>query len=215
MLLAAHGALKPLGPTNDPFWADVVFMQTFDGIANGTVLSDPLASLKAGSYSSTFASRYTVSSAQGRFGNSAQNTSGNFCSIAATISGNFTFEASGYYTSGTPTFLNVVSNFGTIGSIQLLSGNLYVSAGEGGTSYTGSALSTSTWYDAAVSWDGTSLRFFWNGALVHTSTKTNPATAFRMSFSSTANAVFTDDVRITAACRYTSAYTPSHPFIAS
>lgn len=215
MLLAAHGAFKPMGPTNDPFWGDVVFMQTFDGIANGTVLSDPIASLKAGSYSSTFANRYTVTSAQGRFLKSAQNTTASFCSIASTLSGNFTFETSGFYTSGTPTFLFISSNTGTIANIQLLSGNLYVACTEGGTSYTGSALSTSTWYDAAVSWDGTSLRCFWNGALVHSSTKTNAATSFRMPYSSTANAVFSDEVRITAACRYTASYTPSHPFPAA
>lgn len=215
MLLAAHGALKPLGPTNDPFWADVVYMQTFDGIANGTVLSDPIPSLKAGGHTSDFANRYTVSSAQGRFGNSAQNTTAGICQIFATISGNFTFECSGYYTSGYTTFLTVNSNFNLISRFDLVSGNLRILCSEGGTTYNGSAVSASTWYDAAVSWDGTSLRCFWNGALVHTSTKTNPATAFYPSYGSVSNAVFTDDVRITAACRYTAAYTPSHPFIAA
>jgi len=213
-MILGFGAAKPLGPAGDPFWSSVVFLQTFDSLSVGTVLSDPLASESGGSITATFASRYTVSNAQARFGNSAQNTTGNLCNLSTTLSGPFTFEGSGFYTTQITKFLAVVSNFNSIASFALLSGNLYVTCSEGGTSFTGSAVSANTWYDAAVSWDGSVLRCFWNGQLVHSSTKTNPATAFNMAYSSTSNpgSVFADDVRITSACRYTASYTPAHPF---
>lgn len=218
MLLAAHGAIKPLGTTNDPFWADVVYIQTFDGISTGTVLSDPIPSLKAGgSYSSIGANRLTVSSTQSRFGNSAQQNQINFCRISTTIAGNFTFECSTYYIGGVTVFLLLQSNFNNIAIFNVTAGgSIEVSASEGsGYALIGPA-TPNTWYDCAVSWDGTSLRFFVNGALVLTSTKTNPATSWRLGYGDTApNFVFLDDVRITAACRYTAAYTPSHPFIAA
>lgn len=216
MLLAAHGALKPLS-ASDPLWSNVVFLQTFDGIADNTVLSDPFPSLKTGvSYFSDFANRYTVRPSIARFGKSAQNTSANDARIYITLSGNFTFECSAYYTgAGGHTFLAVQTTAGFAAIFSISSGNLLISCTDGGTNYNGPALSANTWYDAAVSWDGTALRCFWDGVLLHTSTKLNPATNFRPSSSTTANLVYTDDVRITAACRYTSSYTPSHPFPAA
>jgi hypothetical protein len=215
MLLAAHGAYKPLA-ASDPFWADVRFMQTFDGIADGTVLSNPIPSLKTGvSYTSSGAGNYTVTSTQGRFLKSAQNTIGSWCSISNTISGNFTFETSGFYTTGSPVFLYASSTGSPVVNFRELSGNLFIQCLEGGTSFTGDALIPNTWYDAAVSWDGTSLRCFWNGVLLHTSTKSFDMASFRLPNSSTANAVFADEIRLTAACRYTASYTPSHPFPAA
>jgi hypothetical protein len=218
MLLAAHGALKPLGPTNDPFWADVVYMQTFDGIADGTVLSNPIPSLKAGgSYTSVNASKLTVSSAQSRFGNSAVQNATGFCRISTSISGAFTFECSTYYVGGFTTLLLIQSDVNNIATFTISSANLLeVYATEGGGYVSLGTVAANSWYDCAVSWDGTALRHFVNGALVLTSTKTNPATNWRLGYGdSTPNFVYLDDVRITNACRYTASYTPSHPFPAA
>jgi hypothetical protein len=219
MLLAAHGAIKPLGPGNDPFWANVVYMQTFDGIAAGTVLADPIPSLKAGgSYTSVLASKLTVSSAQSRFGNSAAQNATGFCRISTSISGAFTFECSTYYVGGYTVLLLLQSDVNNIAtfSISTASSILEVAAAEGGGYVNLGSVAANAWYDCAVSWDGSALRCFVNGALVLTTTKTNPATTWRLGYGdSTPNFVYLDDVRITSACRYTASYTPSHPFIAA
>lgn len=213
MLLAAHGAIKPLGPLTDPFWSNVVFMQTFDGFADGTVLSDPIPSLKTGtSYNSQNGANLTITSAYGRFGKSAQQQ-GSVTRLITTLSSNFTFEVSVYYTSGSIVFLYIQSGLNDIARFQVNASNvLEIFAVEGGGYVSYGTIAQNNWYDCAVSWDGTALRCFVNGALVLTTTKTNSAMSWRLPYNGT---VYVDDVRLTSACRYTSNYSPSHPFPAA
>ena len=243
MFLSAFGASKPISAAviPDPFWANVVFLQTCDGLTDGTFpgyFPAYLPNQKTG-ISSTIqqsSQSWSVSSTPSVFGKALKNSStlsfgskfsGN---IGATLSGQFTFEFSIYragtlgwkaqdslgrlYDSGnTGPRVEIVSTSGNQGQVRLV----------GDTFVNGPLLDVDTWYDIAVTRDAAgAVRFFVNGVLYGQTTQSAVITGTDLAqgFSVTSVSPFTyaaapysiDEIRITNICRYTANYTPSHPF---
>jgi len=243
MFLSAFGASKPISAAviPDPFWANVVFLQTCDGLTDGTFpgyFPAYLPNQKTG-ISSTIqqtSQSWSVSSTPSVFGKALKNSSTlSFSSqylggIGATLSGQFTFEFS-IYRAGTLGWkaqdllarledsasnglrVEIISASGNQGQVRLVGNN----------NVSGPLLNVDTWYDIAVTRDAAgSVRFFVNGLLYGQTTQSAVITdvALPQGFSVTSTSPFTyaaapyslDEIRITNICRYTANYTPSHPF---
>jgi hypothetical protein len=225
MLLAAHGAYKPLA-ASDPFWSNVRYMQTFDGLTVGSTIAATWPNLKSGQSYTGSDAIYQVVSSPSVFGNALKQTTfgGPFLTITGGISGVFTVEFSARVNAA-----SIPSDY-HFGQIQNTSNvAMFIVDVSGGffrtnnltTTVTSSINATvNTWYDIAIARDASNnVRTFINGQLA--TTQTQAASLGRVQvpmkqFSPiTADTYFIDDFRITAACRYTASYTPSHPFPAA
>lgn len=220
MFLSAFGASKPLGPTNDPSYSSVQFLQNFDTLTAGT-FPEPFVSQKSGTQwtnepASSPNSSWQVVSSPSRFGNSALAVTPTPPIETVILSGDFltdfTFEFSlyganvgfGFYIS----FSGYSDTFG--GSFDLnTAGTFSGSISSGGSYDTGVSVQYSKWFDFAFTRTGSLVRVFVDGVLKTSFTYANPINRFSPGIRDWN----IDDLRISNVCRYTATYTPSHPFI--
>lgn len=160
--------------------------------------------------------------------------------INTTISGNFTIEvstkAAAYSSHNNARILSLFAASGEeIGSIGLVGSSGVPQLFLEGTNTTpalGSAALGLVWTDWAISWDGTSLRFFQNGKLIHTGSKTKTVASIGTPwivpildaiwvpaqngqpgyYYSNMYTIIWSKLRITNACRYTADYNPVYPW---
>lgn len=227
MLLAAHGAIKPLGPS-DPFWGSVRFLQTFDQLTVGSTISATWPNQKSGQSHSGPGALWTAVSSPSVFGVALKQTSFAFdptITLGTSIPGLFTVEVSHRVNDSVPEshyFLSLYNElFDVVAHVFNQSGFFWVNNGTASLN-TGVSINPNTWYDLAISRDGlNNMRYFINGSLIATQGNAINLTYIEVPNYDTGSApvpadtYFIDEFRVTAACRYTSSYTPSHPFPAA
>jgi len=219
MFLSAFAASKPLVPATDPFWNDVLFLQTFDNLTVGSLLGANWVNQKSNpafpiSGAGNF---YQVASSPALSGNSIQQTaSGNpVFSLGANTIQTLTFEASFYsvyYPENGFVFLGAGASITYSGGVF----QIVIT----GTSYTYGQFIVGTWFDFAIVSTVSTTKVFINGVLAASKNTTPPlVSSFTLPRQSVAsdpipqNVFYTDEVRLTKAARYSTNYTPSHPFL--
>lgn len=225
MNLAAFGALKP-SAASDPFWSNVRFMQTFDGLTVGSTIAATWPNLKSGQSYQGSDAIYQIVSSPSVFGNALKQTTfgGPFLTITGGITGPFTVEFSARVNAA-----SIPSDY-FFGQIQNTSNApMFIVDHSGGVFRTNNLSTTvassisatvNTWYDIAIARDASNnVRTFINGQLATTQTQSAVLGRVQVPIKQfspiTADTYFIDEFRITAACRYTASYTPSHPFPAA
>lgn len=179
-LLAHRGLLA--AATGDPFSANVGFLLHFDGAAGSTSFPD------SGPHGKTFTlagagGTAQIDTSQSVFGGASYRQTGSISRrittpadatyITAAGSTPWTWESRCRITSFSTNrvlFDNNNNATNTTGwQIYVdTAGKIFVYSGPQATSYGGhgTALALSTWYALAITWDGTTLRFFRDGALL-------------------------------------------------
>jgi len=228
MFLSAFGAAKPLGPTNDPFYSSVQFLQNFDTLSVGSVPL-PLPNEKpSGAWSSNQSNDYEIVSSPSRFGNAAKYRyyaefppTGDALVLSGPSLSNFTLEFSFYLRSIVNLYLSFYLDVGYF-SCDFPSGlpsqnfafYTYLDANYKDTTF---YPQVNTWYDIAVCSTLSDVKFFVNGVLKLTFpfSRTNlTSIVIPWGYAPDANGTpIIDDLRISDIVRYTTNYTPSHPFI--
>jgi len=202
------------GPTNDPYWANVVLMLHFDGADGSTTFTD------SSSYARTMtaAGNAQIDTAQIKFGTASGLFDGTGDSVQTPngtdfqFPGDFTVEAWVRPTT-TGSFTNIfIQDNGTVNAWWLRKNNLnelgYGVVG-GSDLLTGGTINSNVWTHVAMCKSGTTLRLFVNGLQVNAGTgysatigiTTGTAEIGGGSFAYTGNI---DDLRITkGVARYT------------
>jgi hypothetical protein len=205
----------------DPFRSQVSLLLHGDGANGSTTITDSSPSPKT----VIAVGNAQISTAQSKFGGSsiAFDGSGDYLTLPAGTSlafgtGNFTVETWVYPVVSPVTYYLIdARNAAQTNAWALIKNGFSVEWFAGGASFTGFALNeTNTWVHVAVSREGTSLRFFKDGVLTHTSTdSTNYSVSPTISYiASRFNATeqlngYIDDLRITkGVARYTANFTP-------
>ena len=143
-----------------------------------------------------------------------------FLTLPANVSGVFTVEFSHRINTaitGSPVFgalTDLASS--TLTSIDV-SGGVFRSYNGSSFAISSISCSANTWYDIAIARDASNnVRLFVNGVLATTQTSSVSLGVITLPNSQEypvpADKYILDEVRVTAACRYTANYTPSHPF---
>lgn len=221
MFLSAFGASKPLGPGNDPSYSSVQFLQTFDGLIPGT-FPEPFSSEKSGTQWTNIDppnEMIQVVSTPSRFGYAGKILQPEGVLHSPVLSGSefagdFTFEFSMYLASADEGLSVVYSDFigASGGYFALVSDNLkfaFTPSSTGVPVSTDVSIATNTWFDFAVARSGSLVRVFINGVLRCSFTSTISV----YSWSLVSRMWVIDDLRASNVCRYTTNYTPSHPFL--
>lgn len=216
-----------MGPSvQDPYFADVGFLLHFDGADGSTTITD--SSRHGRGFSLGTSGTMQISTAQSVFGGAswAHKTSLGYA---------YTSSDATYITAAgsTPWTLELRARFDSFSAAQVLfdtndnysnttgwqvyvdtSGKIAVWDGYASTGYGayGSSMSTSTWYAIALTWDGTSLRFFRGGVLLGTATGFtnhwgNQVFCFNSTYRSQGSNGYFDEMRFTkGVARYKADY---------
>lgn len=235
--IIAAGAVGQTGPSGDPYYADIGYLLLGDGANGGTTFTDSGPNAFTITRTGTNSGGIITSTAQALFGSSsilspASSSNQLRPPLNAAARGNggpWTWEAAIFRTVGSANqVLFDGNNLGTnttgpalyidaANKLAVYDGAASANRGGGGTS-----IPTGAWTWIAVTWDGTTLRFYYNGTLDQTAgTFTNTwGTTSRVSLfgdqfgPNQCYQGYVEQIRFTKVARYTGAsYTvPSAPF---
>lgn len=149
----------------DPYLANVTFLSHMDTSA--------FADIKGNTVTNTGAVAFSASAAKFGTGGAAFNGTNRLSASSSSAftfgTGDFTVEASVYYTSAPGTNANCGNIIGEGGLWQLCPAPTYLgwwNAAYGSTQTIGYTFTTNTWYTIAVSRNSGTLRFYVNGTLI-------------------------------------------------
>lgn len=181
--IIAAGAVGQAGASGDPYYADIGYLLLGDGANGGTTFTDSGPNAFTITRTGTASGGITTSTAQALFGSSSilsPASSGNRLrlpnnALARGSGSSWTWEAALYRNVGSANQVlmdgnNNASNttgpaiyITNTNKLAVYDGPAAANRGAGGTS-----IPTGAWTWIAVTWDGTSLRFYYNGTLDQT-----------------------------------------------
>ncbi len=227
----AQGASSP---TSDPFWSDVILLSGFDGADGATALVSEDAAARTFTFDGGL-----LKNTEKVFGPTSLYLAGGSSIVTLPDSSDWSFGGGDFtieyrarcYDFSAEQFSgmiaqrsNVSGNVGWLLTYDATNHQVQFYWSTDGTYGTlgsivgGITLAQDTWYAFAVSYDGTTMRLFVNGAVIGTTSVSSLVIADVTHTldigQSNDNGTqrwrgYIDELRITKACRYTGAYTPA------